>query len=453
MQTLSKLEVSGLFGHLAHEVVFESQLPTLLAGPNGTGKTHILLLIKAALQFDVTELLRLPYERIVLTFSNGLGFQVRRIADGLEGSLEIACKLNGRTKGKPTSISGAQVQADQEAVPERFRRLRSGRWHDRATDRMYTDEGLRREFGFGASRDVAHYLKDQPDLLALSKTLHPILIDTKRLDREALDPRVSEPRLGMRPENAGGGIAQYVDDIRVQITEARRASVQATQSADLSFAARALEAAGLAVKEQRLHERYDAVVNQYEELARNGLATGEAPLGFPPKTTPTVRRILSVFLDDWEKRLEPLQPVSRKLQTLRQILDTKLSLSGKKTSIDERGVLRFRTLDGRRIAVSRLSSGEQHLVALFTRLTFSTRPGSIVLIDEPEISMHAAWKHSFLDDIEAVAKLAEFQVVAATHSTAIINGRWDLVQELSFSSSTLDTTETTAGDEEEEEEE
>lgn len=243
-----------------------------------------------------------------------------------------------------------------------------------------------------------------------------------------------------------------MNDIRSQIVDARRASVTATQSADLSFAARALEAANLSVKEQRLHERYDAVVRQYEELAENGLATGEAPMGFPEKTTPTVRRILSVFLDDWEKRLDPLQPVSERLRVLRTILDSKLRSSGKMTSIDENGMLRFRTMDGRKIAVSRLSSGEQHLVALFARLTFSTQPGSIVLIDEPEISMHAAWKHAFLDDIEAVARLAEFQVIAATHSTAIINGKWNLVEELQFPLILANATPSDGNDEEEEEE-
>ncbi|WP_218106666.1 AAA family ATPase [Micromonospora pallida] len=79
-----------------------------------------------------------------------------------------------------------------------------------------------------------------------------------------------------------------------------------------------------------------------------------------------------------------------------------------------------------------LSSGEQHILALFTMLLFSTSPGSIVLIDEPEISLHAAWKHAFLTDITDVAAIANLQVVLATHSSGIINGRWDLVQELAI---------------------
>lgn len=65
-------------------------------------------------------------------------------------------------------------------------------------------------------------------------------------------------------------------------------------------------------------------------------------------------------------------------------------------------------------------------------MLFAAAPGSLVLIDEPEISLHAAWKHSFVDDVSRIARLNDLQVVLATHSTAIINGKWDLVRELTL---------------------
>ena len=55
-----------------------------------------------------------------------------------------------------------------------------------------------------------------------------------------------------------------------------------------------------------------------------------------------------------------------------------------------------------------------------------------MLIDEPEISLHAAWKHSFLEDISRVAEVNELQILLATHSAGIVNGRWDLVEELTL---------------------
>jgi predicted ATP-binding protein involved in virulence len=123
--------------------------------------------------------------------------------------------------------------------------------------------------------------------------------------------------------------------------------------------------------------------------------------------------------------------MNEKIKTLRSILDSKLMPSGKYTRMSQEGKLEFRDPRGE-ISVASLSSGEQHLVALFTMLLFSADQGSVVLIDEPEISLHAAWKHAFLADISLVAKLSGLQIVLATHSTAIINGRWDLTEELLF---------------------
>lgn len=125
-------------------------------------------------------------------------------------------------------------------------------------------------------------------------------------------------------------------------------------------------------------------------------------------------------------------PVHEKLSMLREILDSKFCLSGKRTMMEKRGDLVFQNHEGHKVSVDSFSSGEKHIVALFTLLLFSTKKNSLVLIDEPEISLHAAWQHDFLGDIARVAATLNLQVVLATHSTSIINGRWDLTEELKF---------------------
>lgn len=127
--------------------------------------------------------------------------------------------------------------------------------------------------------------------------------------------------------------------------------------------------------------------------------------------------------------MEPLIPVNQRLQLLMRIVNDKFT---KKTMrIDEKGNIEFVSDGGDPVSVDQLSSGEQHLLALFTMLLFSAEVGSIVFVDEPEISLHAAWKHEFIKDIEAVAELSKHTVILATHSTSIVNGRWELVQDLS----------------------
>lgn len=164
----------------------------------------------------------------------------------------------------------------------------------------------------------------------------------------------------------------------------------------------------------------------------NELAVGDDPIEFPQKTTPTVRRILSAFIEDWNNRLEPLLPINDKIESLKHVLNSKLNPSGKYVSLTRGGQLVFKTSSEKPLKVNDLSSGEQHLIALFSMLLFSTQSGSIVLIDEPEISLHAAWKRDFLDDISTIAEVNNLQIVLATHSTNIINGRWELTEELEF---------------------
>ena len=77
-----------------------------------------------------------------------------------------------------------------------------------------------------------------------------------------------------------------------------------------------------------------------------------------------------------------------------------------------------------------LSSGEQHEIVLLYELLFKVSENSIILIDEPEISLHVAWQEVFLKDLGQMAELSRFQALIATHSPQIINDRWDLTVEL-----------------------
>jgi predicted ATP-binding protein involved in virulence len=77
-----------------------------------------------------------------------------------------------------------------------------------------------------------------------------------------------------------------------------------------------------------------------------------------------------------------------------------------------------------------LSSGEQHELVILYELLFRVSKNSIILIDEPEISLHVAWQDEFLKDLGQMAELSQFNALVATHSPQIISDRWDLTVEL-----------------------
>jgi predicted ATP-binding protein involved in virulence len=67
---------------------------------------------------------------------------------------------------------------------------------------------------------------------------------------------------------------------------------------------------------------------------------------------------------------------------------------------------------------------------LLYQLLFKVKPNSLILIDEPELSLHVAWQKQFLRDLQEITKLASFDILLATHSPQIIHDRWDLTVEL-----------------------
>ena len=82
------------------------------------------------------------------------------------------------------------------------------------------------------------------------------------------------------------------------------------------------------------------------------------------------------------------------------------------------------------IAPSKLSSGEQNELVLFYKLIFHAAKGDMILIDEPELSLHISWQNKFIQDLIEVTSINDVSIIIATHSPDIIDENWDLKVEL-----------------------
>ena len=63
-------------------------------------------------------------------------------------------------------------------------------------------------------------------------------------------------------------------------------------------------------------------------------------------------------------------------------------------------------------------------------LIFNIKKGSLILIDEPEISLHVVWQQQFLSDLKKIMDINKSNVIIATHSPQIINNDWNKVVDL-----------------------
>jgi len=99
------------------------------------------------------------------------------------------------------------------------------------------------------------------------------------------------------------------------------------------------------------------------------------------------------------------------------------------TCVADQVVFTIRTRD-HVVPLEKLSSGEQHQLVLFFELLFELKENALILIDEPELSLHVAWQKKFLSDLNRIIELNQFDVILATHSPQLVS-RWsDLVVEL-----------------------
>ena len=432
------LEVRGLFREgLSRSIELRlADRVTILSGPNGSGKTRLLMILRSALAFDWSALAAEPFDRMLLAYSTGRTLTVTRSKNNGEVILGVLVQDKSGVATRPVEIALTYGSTANLVLPEWIVQVEEHTWEDMRDGELLDLDDLNMRFPARSHGDLQsgpwQLSRSQADELqevreAIGRLAPPTLIETKRLDvRSRRQARRVPQRLDSRQER----IHDYVNQIQAQVQAARAEYSRIAQLADSQFASRALEKSVESPPAlPDLRKQFMDLAKLHRELLTTGLVA-ETP-GVEMRSgslTKAERRILAVFLSDWHRKLAPLLPVHEKLQMLQQIVGEKLK--DKHLRLDENARLRIETVEGTVIPVDQLSSGEQHLLALFAMLLFSASQSSVVLIDEPEISLHAEWKHAFLDDIQRVASTADLQFVLATHSTAIINGQWDLVEEL-----------------------
>ena len=69
-----------------------------------------------------------------------------------------------------------------------------------------------------------------------------------------------------------------------------------------------------------------------------------------------------------------------------------------------------------------LSSGEKQLIYTLLRVANSKRKNQIILMDEPEISLHLSWQEKLLASIKKLR--SESQIIVVTHSPGIVMDGW-----------------------------
>ena len=135
-------------------------------------------------------------------------------------------------------------------------------------------------------------------------------------------------------------------------------------------------------------------------------------------------RVLSVYANDTLDKLNFLSKLQARIELFIELISQRFSTKTVLVSKENGFSI---SSHGGKVPLDKLSSGEQHQLVLFFELLFELRENALILIDEPELSLHVAWQKKFIADLNRIIALNQFDVILATHSPPLVSRWTDLV--------------------------
>ena len=448
---ISKIGVYGLFDRFNHDIDFNpAERITIMTGPNGIGKTMILRILDALFNRPARSLEPMPFREVQITFDDYSTIRVSRKTaqrDSKRGRGRLALELWEAGSTIPAERFEPTEKINEEDMPfpshaiddfiPTLRRVGAEEWLDVRTNELMDLDDVIVEYGdelpvvartFDGPQSIPSWLEER------RKAIPVRFIGTERLTNPSSHRRRA---IGIRRDykrlTAHRTVRQYSEDLAQRVQRTLTEYGTLSQSLDRTFPARVVEApTTLAPSVDVLKQRLSEVEERRSRLVEAGLLVQqEEDLRVPVIDAVAVdesrRGVLAVYAEDALSKLGVFEDLYDRINALKTIANARFLY--KRVSVSTNG-LEVEALDGSNLDLEMLSSGEQHELVLLYDLLFGVTENSLIMIDEPELSLHVAWQDEILSDLQKMADLSGFRALLATHSPQVIGDRWDLTVEL-----------------------
>jgi predicted ATP-binding protein involved in virulence len=272
--------------------------------------------------------------------------------------------------------------------------------------------------------NIDRELKFPKDLNEIKNKIPVYLIKDQRIKKTIMEEK-PDSVVHERVERTKDVIGMLSQDLKDYIAKIRVEEDEKAKALNADYAERLF---GLknTIPKSEFEERYRKLMLRYQMLQNYKIYLNNLT---EAKYEGENQKALSLYLEDWEVRVAIYNELLMKIALFLSAINNK-SFTNKKFTVDAEQGFCFSTNDGKRLRLTDLSSGEQNQIIILYELLFNVPPGSLVLIDEPETSMHIAWQLEFLQDIENIAKISGLSFIIATHSPDLINDKMDLCVDL-----------------------
>jgi predicted ATP-binding protein involved in virulence len=434
-------EVVGLFHEFNYRIPLNvEQRVTAIIAPNGSGKTICLRLINSLFAKQWSFFTTVEFERAEYSFASGYKVTVRREnkpseSDEVANNLGISFAIEYPETDPIFWTPGAIDPKITRSMPiERYLHFLTRRGvnqfiHDH-TGETFTLIEVVETFGNHLPSGFLNslYGAEPPTLNKLIKNIDCHLIETQRLLILRDDPDTS---YGARTQRSSLAISKKAQTLKAVIAKELTAYAALSQSLDRSFPKRVISLhKRLILAAENLKSRLIELEQKRASLMEVGILDSEAddPVALPQGPLPeAISRVLSVYAEDTVQKLDSLSKLQSRIELFVELIKQRFLVKDVIVSKENGFSISFR---GVMVPLDKLSSGEQHQLVLFFELLFELRENALILIDEPELSLHVAWQKKFISDLHRIIALKKFDVILATHSPQLISRWTDLVVEL-----------------------
>lgn len=427
---IKSIKVNGLFNAFNHEIIFSSGGIRIIIGENGIGKTAMLKILEAIFNNDVRTLLSIDYHSIIVDFATRKETWTITKEPNEKGT---AVHIKSNIHNKDDQVLNL---LNKHSFPRRmFVRISDNEWIDRRFDMVCTKEDIYNRYGFDITEN---------DDVKLKKWFVDRLNDNKikLINAQRLFQKKKE---GQEDSSFQETVSLFSKSLVEILNKDDSAFSSISQKLDRTFANRLLKTLNKRIKKDidineinDIFERLTTLSNYRAQLSRVGIIAQEEDdvvQNIKEGIDRNILTVLSLYVDDNKEKLECYRETANKLEILLNIINRRFRYKRLVVDKTKGFVIKSNDVDDTSvedsIPVNKLSSGEQNELIMFYDLLFNCDSKDLVLIDEPEISLHLRWQQSLIDDLRNICANNKLSLLIATHSPDIIGDNWNIVQTLS----------------------